>query len=92
MAGSGTGVPVMHRCAMWRRIYWRSRTAVDDRQHQVELTGLIRKPKGNGKGHVRKSVLEFEYQCKCGHVGWSNHKDLERKAIADGLITEEQAK
>lgn len=44
----------------------------------VALTGRTRLTKHRGQ---RQSLTSREYKCQdCGHVGWSKHIDLERKA------------
>jgi hypothetical protein len=49
-------------------------------RHRIKLTGRTRPykpPKGSARG-TRSTGLSREYECSCGHVGWSNHMDLER--------------
>jgi hypothetical protein len=88
MAGMGTGYPNYFECSKARRIYYGNRasrgedvrrTVAERGQHAVTLTGRTRPTKQDGKGHPRKSWTTREYECSCGHVGWSNHVDLERK-------------
>jgi hypothetical protein len=55
------------------------RTHAERDRHVVKLTGKT-KPTPQGKGHPRKSWTTYQYECSCGHVGWSSHKDLERMA------------
>jgi hypothetical protein len=82
----GTGYPIHFACSQARRIWHGSsdeqsaRTSRERREHVVELTGRTRPTKRDGKGHPRKSWTTYEYRCSCGHVGWSSHKDLERRA------------
>lgn len=94
MAGSGTGYPIWFQCAKARRIWYGSRrnndegnerTARERAEHVTELTGRTRRTPKTGKGHPRKSWTTFEYRCSCGHVGWSSHKNLERKAEQAGI-------
>ena len=94
MAGSGTGYPIWFECAKARRIWYGSRrqedweaagrTARERAEHKTELTGRVRRTP-HGRGHPRKSMTTFEYRCSCGHVGWSCHKNLERKAERVGI-------
>jgi hypothetical protein len=71
---AGTGSPVWFRC-------WACRsTLVRDTHSTVELTGRT-KPSPRRKHHtlgLRSTMTLREYRCSCGHVGWSNHIDLER--------------
>jgi hypothetical protein len=49
---------------------------------KVTLTGRQRKARfkrGSAPG-TRSTFIEREYECSCGHVGWSNHIDLARMA------------
>jgi hypothetical protein len=95
MAGFGTGYPNFFECSKARRIYYGNRSSRGDEvtrtsreraAHVVTLTGRQR-PTKPGKGHPRKSWTTFEYRCSCGHVGWSSHIELERRA---SWVTEEQ--
>ena len=87
MAGNGTGYPNFFACAKARRIYYGSRssrgddvtrTAEERSAHVVKLTGKTRPAPSPSKGHPRKSKLSRQYECSCGHVGWSSHYALER--------------
>jgi len=82
----GTGVPLSFRCSACRRKYgtdeyhgqsWsRDRGWVD----RVVLTGRERRMK-RGSPCPRSDDVQREYRCRdCGHVGWSRHSDLRRKA------------
>jgi len=86
MTGSnaGTGQPITFMCSVCRV---RRRTA--DGRWPVEwggftdvaLTGRWRR---HARGGVRTSNRRMEYRCGvCGHLGWSNHRDLERKFIRE---------
>lgn len=46
----------------------------------LELTGRKRRyhRKRGSMAGARSSEFTREYRCSCGHVGWSNHMDLER--------------
>jgi hypothetical protein len=49
--------------------------------HQVTLTGRTRPYFNRFHALVGRSTrVSREYRCTCGHVGWSNHADLERRA------------
>lgn len=84
MAGRGTGVPIWFKCWACRRAYARlyddaSRYAFAGRggPGRVRLTGRTR-PNVSGNRPPRASAKHREYEClDCGHVGWSNHVDLE---------------
>lgn len=49
-------------------------------RHKYVLTGQKRpyKTQRNSATGVRSSRESRQYQCECGHTGWSNHIDLER--------------
>lgn len=76
---AGPGFPTFFRCSACRRAhdshqFRRRRGWVMD----VELTGRKRRNPSTNR-HSRVSGMVREYRClDCGHVGWSNHKDLER--------------
>lgn len=76
----GTGSPIIFHCPKWRRRWAHTRKAPGSRPHRVELTGRQRPYSpawGNGLG-TRSTRISREYRCRdCGHVGWSNHRDLE---------------
>jgi hypothetical protein len=71
--GAGTGSPVFFFC-------WASRQVGDSKQgHVVNLTGRERpyhRKRYSAKGS-RSSDVSREYVCSCGHIGWSNHIDLD---------------
>jgi hypothetical protein len=88
MAGGGTGTPNWFQCSACRKrkstiSYGAPGYAELVRNGmvgRVVLTGRTR-PNQSRNRHVRISDTVRQYQClDCGHVGWSNHKDLERKA------------
>lgn len=82
MAGSdaGTGYPLTFRCAKCR-IGWQYRLGRRDGTNYV-ATGRTRKvTRRSGRRHVgiRQTHRLIEYRCMdCGHVGWSQHQNLER--------------
>lgn len=80
---SGPGYPLDFRCAKLASLW--PRDSLDAQRHQVTLTGKIRNTT-RGRSHPRKSLASFQYQCSCGHLGWSSHADLERLAVATKVI------
>lgn len=71
---AGAGSPVYFICTVARREWPRG-----TEEHRVTLTGRERpyhRKRYSAKGS-RSSNVAREYKCSCGHVGWSNHKDLE---------------
>lgn len=89
MAGQGTGQPNWFLCPVNRRAnndaYYAGRNYPV--KHRVELTGRTR-PNHSRKIGGRTSPVVREYRClTCGHVGWSNHIELERmeaRSVATG--------
>lgn len=89
MAGMGTGTPIFFQCAACRRCKGASYDTDQYRAHvmkgrlgRVRLTGRS-KPNPSRRRNQRCSDTSREYEClDCGHVGWSIHKDLERKYVA----------
>lgn len=76
-SNAGTGQPISFRCSQCRRSKYR-RMEGHGSVFRVQLTGKKRELK---RGGVRSSYHSRQYVCAdCGHVGWSRHKDLERKA------------
>lgn len=69
---AGTGQPLYFRC-------WKQRQEIEglarNPLHEVTLTGRTKAVRGGG---LRMERFAREYQCSCGHVGWSRHKDLKR--------------
>ncbi len=86
MAGIGTGVPLTFACAKCRKRwpYWRNRAGkrLPGLAHRVRLTGKTRESRASREGRMhggRSGAVDRQFTCKdCGHVGWSNHSDLER--------------
>jgi hypothetical protein len=72
---AGTGSPVWFRCFNERR-----GIGID---HEITLTGRTRPYRPKRMIGSRSEFTSFEYECSCGHVGWSNHKDLARMAGAE---------
>ena len=73
-ANNGTGNPMYFACAKARK----ERSYREREGHVVELTG--RSKAAGRRGGIRNSDRSREYKCSCGHVGWSRHVDLERRA------------
>lgn len=74
---SGTGSPQWFHCPRWRRL---PRDIRHRLTHAIELTGRTRPARFAGAMGSRSTNTSREYACSCGHVGWSNHVDLERLA------------
>lgn len=72
MAGRGTGVPIAFKCwAKRREFYTLDRGIKRDRpRHDCVRTGRTR-PTKLGNMPQRKLETTYEYECSCGHVGWS---------------------
>lgn len=69
---SGAGSPVWFHC-------YEARRHGHYQGHVVNLTGRerpYRRKRYSAKGS-RSSDVSREYVCSCGHIGWSNHVDLE---------------
>jgi hypothetical protein len=80
---AGTGSPTWFACSGERAERAVLPARVAPRKHEVVLTGRTRpardKP-GSARG-LRSSDTNREYRCStCGHLGWSNHIDLERRS------------
>lgn len=74
MAGFGTGRPISFMCHKLRRSRWRD--SIDFDFHRVVRTGRVRGDPS--KNYHRKLTGSVEYQCRCGHVGWTTHPDIMR--------------
>jgi hypothetical protein len=90
MAGAGTGQPSAAGCIkcrgewhlLWRQGLSRLRRGEIDR---LQLTGRVRSVPF-GRGGSRVVFTRYEYTClDCGHVGWSRHYDVAKKADAQGI-------
>lgn len=77
---AGAGSPVFFRCPGARyEALWSLYRDEDMRQHDVVLTGRTKPYKPPRALGSRSTFVSREYECQaCGHVGWSNHVDLER--------------
>lgn len=85
--GKAAGSPVFFHCFAARREVYGHR-----RDHTVELTGRIRRyrpPRGSAMGS-RSMHVAFEYRCACGHVGWSNHRELWPFASRPPIMADDQ--
>ena len=78
---AGAGSPVWFVCWRGRQTWkWEDKMRHVRMFDNITLTGRTRpykSPKGSALG-VRSTLTSREYRCECGHVGWSNHVDLER--------------
>lgn len=84
--GAGTGYPISFLCYRLRRVW--PRDSVDYTRHVTTPTGRAKQRSNVGKGNARKAMRSLEYECSCGHVGWSVHIDLARRAVALDLVEE----
>lgn len=82
---AGTGSPVYFACLKWRQGYWRNRRYPHD--HVVKRTGRT-KPYKTHKPGIRSLKVSHEYECSCGHVGWTNHMDIVRYPLRETTPTE----
>lgn len=74
---AGTGEPIAFACAVERRErIWHDISQSLPKEHRVTPTGRTKARRT--RGHIRHGNVAREYRCSCGHVGWSNHKDLGR--------------
>jgi hypothetical protein len=74
---SGTGSPHFFHCPVARRNR-DYRTHRLPKGHIITLTGRTKPRDRGGRVGDRSTLVVREYQCSCGHIGWSNHVDLER--------------
>jgi hypothetical protein len=72
---ASTGSPVYFRCYRVRR--------TEGLDHEITLTGRTRPYRPKRMIGSRSEFTSFEYRCSCGHIGWSNHRDLARMAGAE---------
>lgn len=74
---SGAGSPNSFMCHVWRSQWYANRDRSSE--HVITLTGRTKpyRPKKYTALGARSTTVSREYRCSCGHVGWSNHKDLE---------------
>jgi len=79
---AGTGSPTWFMCAVERR------EPKNRRKHSVRLTGRTKpyRPSAGSALGLRSTLTSREYECSCGHVGWSNHSDLARAATEEAPI------
>lgn len=75
---SGAGSPNVFMCHA-QRMQWHEHRDPDS-DHVVTLTGKKRKVYRSiyTRRGPRSSDVSRQYECSCGHIGWSNHMDLER--------------
>jgi hypothetical protein len=87
MAGRGTGIPNTFVCFVARRNqrYDAEAGARSARlgyryppgHQRMVLTGRTR-PETSGNRPPRKLAHYYEYECECGHIGWSCVSGVER--------------
>lgn len=96
MAGHGTGSPLTFGCTKCRQTWERLRrwdrvlSNLPGRLDRVKLTGRSkpRPPGSSRRAYARNLEVAFEYEClDCGHVGWSTHWHLAKRA---GTITSDR--
>lgn len=85
---AGVGSPMWFMCAQQRKDRWKYRDRDgflhDEPQHEVERTGRTKPRAQRGAVGVRSLLEQHEYECKtCGHIGWSNHKDVLHRPLKD---------
>lgn len=89
MAGSGTGVPLWFVCPIERRnlnggvrsyraMVESGYEVVERARHTVTRTGRTKPWRPNGKLHHRMLTEHHEYECTCGHRGWTRQRDILR--------------
>ena len=74
--GAGTGSPGWFRCHDERR----GLGDPSGKNHTVKLTGRSKPYHAKRMLGSRSDFVTREYECSCGHVGWSNHIDLAYRA------------
>lgn len=92
MAGRGTGVPNSFVCFVARRtqtydpVLGASSARMGYRYppgHRCVRTGRTR-PETSGNRPPRKLDKHHEYECECGHRGWSCVSGVERLPLKEG--------
>lgn len=75
---SGTGSPITLVCPVARRNRdpW---TYALPRGHALTRTGRSRLRAPSGALGSRSMLVAYEYDCTCGHHGWTNHVDVLRR-------------
>lgn len=77
---SGAGSPIWFRCARCRK-----GGGPGGFVQRVKPTGKAKPSPRPGVRGARSAKQSYQYEClDCGHVGWSNHKDLECKIEQSG--------
>jgi hypothetical protein len=77
---AGTGSPVFFHCTIARRGGdWRDSARYEG--HDVTRTGRTRPRRSPAVVGTRSMLTEHEYRCSCGHVGWTNHRDILTRPI-----------
>lgn len=70
--------PIAFCCPVGRRNRrWRNGELlpVDERAHRITRTGRTRPNPSRNRG-PRSLAVEHEYDCSCGHHGWSRHSNI----------------
>lgn len=74
----GPGSPIRFRCSRCRRNWQETATL------PYKLTGRWKQHKE--RVGVRSAMVSCEYECACGHHGWSNHVNLAEQGEHAGLF------
>lgn len=74
---AGTGSPIFFVCPAARRTRnWRD--PYPPGHDRIVRTGRTKPNNRSGPKGLRSLHTLHEYRCECGHVGWTNHIDIER--------------
>lgn len=74
-----TGSPAWLRCAVERKEANRVRMGILDRKvHRLFRTGKVKQVQKRKGGLVDS----YQYECSCGHVGWTTHRSITKPAYA----------
>jgi len=75
---AGTGSPQFFMCAALRARFYKDRDRYYQDHAKVQVTGRTKRHYTGQCSALgqRSSRISREYRCECGHVGWSNHRDL----------------
>ena len=84
---AGTGQPISFSCSKCRKTtgpcrQWTSGGSLTRCSHRQLRTGRTR-PAPQGNSGLRNLKDLHEYQCECGHVGWSRHVGVVRLLIKE---------
>lgn len=84
---AGTGSPQFFLCPVLRR-QW-PRTSAHHRLHRTIPTGRHKAGGRSVNGGMRRVARALEFECSCGHVGWSTHIELAKEAVRLELVKAE---